>query len=278
MKIKDHLKTIITLLVIIILITTSYTYLGAKNSQEKIKIFAGSASKPALEETAKKFEQKHDIKVELHFSGSGTMLSKMKMSKKGDLYIPGSPDYMKQAIQENIVYPQTTTKTSYLVPAIITPQDNPKNINSLKDLKGKTVGIGAPESVCVGEYAIDTLEYNNLERIKKDIKTHAESCSKTASLSVIGKVDAVIGWKVFNSWHPNETDLIKIEPSKIPKIAFIPAAISKYTKNRKNSEMFLSYLNSPEGRKSFAKYGYIPTEKKAREYAPNAKIIDLDGG
>ncbi len=278
MKIKNHLKTIITLLIIIILITTSYSYLQATNSQEKITIFAGSASKPALEETAKKFEEKHDIEVELHFSGSGTMLSKMKMSKKGDLYIPGSPDYMNQAIQENVVYPQTTTKISYLVPAIITPENNPENINSLKDLKGKTVGIGDPESVCVGEYAIDTLEYNNLEKIKKDIKTHAESCSKTASLPVIGKVDAVIGWKIFNSWHPDETDLIKIEPSKIPKIAYIPAAISKYTENRKNAEMFLDYLNSPEGRKSFEKYGYIPTEKKAREYARNARILELDGG
>lgn len=53
----------------------------------------GAVSKPAMEEAAKAFEQRTGIKVYLTFGGSGAILSQMKLSREGDLYIPGSPDY-----------------------------------------------------------------------------------------------------------------------------------------------------------------------------------------
>lgn len=259
----------------------SFQYFGSTtNSEEKNKIvaFCGSASKPALEAAADAFENKTGTKVELHFSGSGNMLSQMKMSKSGDLYIPGSPDYMIRAIEDNVVYPETAKRIAYLVPAIVTPEGNPENISDLDDLMkpGIDIGIGNPESVCVGEYAIGVLKNADLyDEVNKNIVVHAESCSKTANLAVIGKVDCVIGWRVFHEWNEEKTEVVYIEPNKIPKIAYVPAAISKYTQNRDKAEKFIEYLTLPEGRKFFKKYGYIPTEEDAREYAPNAEILSF---
>ena len=58
---------------------------------------SGAASKPATEEAAKLYEQKTGTKVLLHFGGSGKMLADMKLSQKGDIYFPGSSDYMELA-------------------------------------------------------------------------------------------------------------------------------------------------------------------------------------
>jgi len=247
---------------------------GGGNS---INVFAGSASKPALEEAAATFEEDTGIKVYLNFSGSGTMLSQLKIAKEGDLYIPGSPDYMLKAENEGVIYPDSIVKIAYLVPAILVQEGNPKNIQTLEDLTqpGIEVGIGAPETVCVGLYAYEILEHNGLiDKIKEagTIVTHAESCSKTASLIALKSVDAIMGWRVFSEWNPEDTDVVYIQPDQLMRLAYIPGAISTFTQDREIAQRFLDFLVSSEGQQIFGKWGYIATEDEARQYAPDAEI------
>lgn len=240
-----------------------------------IVAFCGAASEPALEEAARAFEKKTEIKVELHFSGSGTMLSEMKISKRGDLYIPGSPDYIYMAEGEGLIDPQTVEIIAYLVPAISVQKGNPKNIRALEDLTkpGVRVGIGNPEAVCVGLYAVEVLEYNHLlDQVQKNIVTHAESCSKTAALIGLKEADAIIGWDVFSKWNPDTTETVYLKPEQIPRLAYVPAAISTYSEDRKSAQEFIDFLVSKDGQAIFARWGYITTEEEARKYAPKAQI------
>jgi molybdate transport system substrate-binding protein len=129
-----------------------------------ITAFCGSASKPPLEEAARAFSQKTGITVYLNFGGSGSVLSQMKLSGEGDLYIPGSPDYVVIAEREGIVESGSAKIIAYLVPAIVVQTGNLKNIKSLSDLTvpGIKVGIGNPGSVCLGLYSIEILERNKM--------------------------------------------------------------------------------------------------------------------
>jgi len=251
---------------------------GCSQGQQKtITAFCGAASKPAMEEAGQAFEEKTGIKVYLNFSGSGTMLSQMRVSKSGDLYIPGSPDYMAMAEHYGVVEPESVKIISYLIPAILVQHGNPKNIQSLSDLAkpGIELGIGDPESVCVGLYAYEILEYNGLVddvRGAGTIVTHAESCSKTASLVALKAIDAILGWRVFSKWHPDTIDVVYLEPEQIPKLSYIPGAISTFTEDRVSAQEFLDFLVSPQGQEIFSKWGYIATESEARRFAPNAEI------
>lgn len=248
---------------------------SSANPSNTIIAFCGSASKPALEEAALAFEEHTGIKVELHFSGSGTMLSEMKISRRGDLYIPGSPDYMYLAEREDFIDPETVQIIAYLVPSILVQKGNPQSIQVLQDLTrpGVTVGIGNPEAVCVGLYAVEVLEYNHLVgQVQKNIVTHAESCSKTAALIGLKKVDAIIGWGVFSRWNPDTTEAVYLKPEQIPRLAYIPAAISTYSQDRKSAQEFIDFLASQDGQAIFAKWGYIASEEEARKYAPEAQI------
>jgi molybdate transport system substrate-binding protein len=242
-----------------------------------IAVFAGSASKPAMEEAARAFEEETGIKVYLTFGGSGTMLSQLIIAREGDLYIPGSPDYMLKAENEGIVHPDSIVRIAYLIPAILVQEGNPENIQSLADLArpGIEVGIGAPETVCVGLYAYEILEHNGLiDDIKEagTIVTHAESCSKTASLIALKSLDAVLGWRVFSEWHPDSIDIVYLQPDQLTRLAYIPGAISTFARDEENAQRFLDFLVSAEGQQIFSEWGYITTEDEARQYAPNAEI------
>ncbi len=273
-------KLLLASMAIIAILATGEAIVWNQYASESMKIFAfcGAASTPVLEVAAQAYEEKTGTKVELTFGGSGTVLSSMEISKMGDLFIPGSPDYMSKAINDGVVYPETVRMIAYLIPAIIVSKGNPKNIRGIEDLAkpGLRVGIGDPESVCVGLYAKELLEHNDLwDEVEENIVTYAASCSKAAALASLGQVDAIMGWDVFYSWPPEKVDIVYIDPDKIPRIAYVPGAVSIYTQDRSEAQGFLDFLLSLEGREIWAKYGYIASEEEAREFAPEAEIPEI---
>jgi molybdate transport system substrate-binding protein len=269
-------KTVRMLVIVVMLLSLLPLAAGCSGGGGKsITAFVGSASKPAMEEAAAAFKEKTGIEVFLNFGGSGTMLSQMTIDKSGDLYIPGSPDYMAKAVSRGAVDHATVTRLAYLVPAIIVPEGNPAGIRSLADLArpGVSVGIGDPASVCVGLYAIEVMDDNGLlAAIGPNIVVHASSCSQTASLAAMRSVDAVIGWRVFGKWDPDTVDIVYLGTDELPRIAYVPGGISTYARDRESAQAFLDYLVSPEGQAIFAKWGYLATESDARVYAPDAQI------
>lgn len=234
-----------------------------------LEIFAGAASKPATEEVARIFEQKTGVHVLLHFGGSGKMLADMKLAQKGDIYFPGSSDFMELAIKEGLVKPQTEERLIYLIPAINVPKGNPQNIQTLTDLArpGISLGIGRPDTVCVGKYAVEIMEKNKIATtVRSNIKTHAESCEKVAQLAALGMVDAVLGWSVFSSWNPDEIETVLLKPQEIPRIGYIPIAISSFSKTPESAQNFIAFLKTDEVKAIFRKWGYLVTEAEARKY------------
>jgi molybdate transport system substrate-binding protein len=240
-----------------------------------LSAFVGSARKPPMEEAAAAFKEKTGIDVFLNFGGSGTMLSQIELSRSGDLYIPGSQDYMAKAERQNVVDPASVQKVAYLIPVIAVPKGNPENIRSLADLArpGIRVGIGNPSAVCLGLYAVEIFDYNHLlAEISKNIVVNAESCSKVASLISLKSVDAVIGWDVFQHWDPDNIEVIYLSPEQLPRIAYIPGAVTEYAKDTDRARRFLDFLTSPPGQSIFQKWGYITSENDARKLAPGAEV------
>ena len=256
--------------------TTTTTTTIAQN--KSINVFAGSASQPPLLEAAQIFEQRTNIKVNFTFGGSGTVLSQMILSKSGDLYIPGSPDYLVKAQAQGVVAANDNgTILAYLVPAILVQKGNPKNIQSLSDLlrPDVTVGIANPASVCVGLYAIEVLDKSGLlDKLAQagTVKTYATSCENTATLIALKSVDAVIGWSVFASWNPDTTDVVYLKASEIPRLAYIPGAISTFAQDRASAQKFIDFLASKDGQAIFLKYGYQVSESEAKKFAPDATV------
>jgi len=253
----------------VVVLLSIILYAGISSAEQRLMVFAGAASKPPTEEAAKAFEKKTGAKVDIVFGGSGYVLSQMILSKKGDIYFPGSSDYMELAKKKGVVYPETERQVVYLVPAINVQKGNPKNIKSLKDLTrpGLKVAIANPEGVCVGAYAVEIIEKNftpeEKAQFRKNLINYTESCEKTATAISLKTVDAVIGWRVFQYWDPERIETIQLKPSEIIRIGYIPVAISRFTKNRELAQRFIDFLLSEEGRAIFRKYHYFMTPDEA---------------
>jgi len=248
-------------------------------AKESLLIFAGSASKPATQEIAKIFEKENNISVDIIFGGSGYVLSQMKLTKRGDIYFPGSSDYMEIAKKQDLILPNSQRVVVYLVSAINVQKGNPKNIKSLQDLAkpGIRVAIANPEGVCVGSFAVEIIEKNfNKEQIKqfrKNLVNYTASCSKTANAISLKQADAVIGWRVFEYWNSNLIQTVPLKKDEIIRVGYIPIAISKFSKNPKLAQKFIDFITSKKAKEIFAKYHYLATKEEAFKYIGDNKKI-----
>ena len=244
----------------------------AQPSPKKMMIFAGAASKPATEEAIHSFQKEFRIPVDVVFGGSGFVLAQMKLAKKGDLYFPGSSDFMEKAKADGLVLPETQGVVTYLIPAINVQKGNPKGIHSLKDLtqRGIRVAIANPEQVCVGMYAVEIVEKNlsPLEKkgVRENLVNYTESCEKTANVISLKAVDAVLGWRVFQYWDPERIETIYLKPDEIPRIGYLPIAISKFAQERVLAQKFIDFLLSRQGKAIFRKYHYLMDLGEVRQF------------
>jgi len=248
-------------------------------SADTLLVYAGAASKPPTEEAAKLYQQQTGVKVELVFGGSGSVLSQMRLSKQGDIYFPGSSDYMEKAKREGDVFRDSEKVIVYLVSAINVTKGNPQKIRTLKDLTrpGLRVAIANPETVCVGAYAVEIIEkeFTASEKaaFQRNLVNYTESCEKTATAISLKMADAVIGWSVFEHWDPARIETVRLPAGQIPRIGYIPVAISRFTRNREAAQRFIDFLAGPEGRKIFEQHKYFVTVRDAIAWLGASKPV-----
>lgn len=243
--------------------------LSVATGGEPLLVFAGAASRPATEEAAEAFRRRTGIAVDLSFAGSGQALAQMRLSRRGDVYFPGSSDYMELAKREGDVLADSERIVAYLVPAIAVRRGNPQRVLGLEDLTraGLRVAIADPRSVCLGGFAVEiferALDEERRAALRRNLVNYAESCEKTAAVIALGMVDAVIGWSVFGNWDPARIEIVPLPPEQVPRIGFLTAAVARSSRQPAAAQAFVDYLTGEEARAIFARHGYFMTPEQA---------------
>lgn len=229
-----------------------------KDKERTLLVFAGAVNKPVLSELAKSFETKAKCAVQLSVSGSGIALSQIDHEKVGDVYVPGSDDFMQRAKEKGAVDPCSERLLAWLVPAINVPKGNPKGIRTLADLArpGLRVGIADANATCLGVVAEQMLRVLGLEgAVKGNVATYPLSCEAIESVLEMGEVDAIIGWDVFEHWAPEKIETVPI-PKEVAIRRYISAAVVTYSKQKHLAQQFVDFLASQQGKSAYSKYGY----------------------
>jgi molybdate transport system substrate-binding protein len=223
-----------------------------------LTVFAGAASKPALEELARDYQMQRHVKVDVTFGGSGAVLTQFSQEHYGDVYVPGSDDFMDRAEKKDTVQASTRKALVYLVPTLCVAKGNPKQIKGLADLARKDVRtvLGDPKSVCLGAIAKSTLEAEGTwTEVSSHLASYATSCENVLQALLLGEADAVVGWDVFARQHPDKVESLAL-PDKYRKARNIPAAVIKWSSQTAAAQAFIDYLAAPEAAQVWEQHGY----------------------
>jgi molybdate transport system substrate-binding protein len=226
--------------------------------EKVITVGAGTGLKAALDPVAQAFTKKTGIKVVYSYLCSAMVLSSMQLTESRDIMIPGSQHYMDIAIKKGIVDPDTVAETGYMIPVIVVPKGNPKNITKIEDLTrpGLRVGVGEPEALAVGRLTEKMLKNLGIyDQVMENVVLTGGSASKLIIPLAMGNLDAEINWKAVSVLFKDKVDTIYIEPAKL-MYSVAPIGMTRYTKKKDMAQEYLNFVSSKEGLAIFSKHGF----------------------
>ena len=219
-----------------------------------IFLYAGAALKPALEELTEAFRAKTGSRVECDYGGSGMIISRVRLSKRGDLFMPGEKWYVDQAAQDGLVASQKNV--CYFVPVILVQKGNPKNVKTLADLArpGLRLGLGNPKVCQIGRASEQLFAKNNIAKdaIEKNVAFSSVTVSELGLQVTMGQLDATVVWDATAAFYADKADAIAIPPAA-NEVSSVAVAILKFSEQPALAQEFVDFLASPDGQEIFRK-------------------------
>jgi len=227
-------------------------------------IYAGAGLSDAVLATGEAFTKATGAKVESSFGGSGVLLSSLKAANetgtlKGDLFMPGSVAYVKQAEALGLI--ESMKPVAWFVPVIIVQLGNPEGIKSLQDLTNFRLARGNPDACQVGKLTAKLFKKNGITADAVKAATVFESLTVNELGTIVGvgdNADAAVVWDATAAQHAAKTDIVKI-PFQDNIISAVSVGLMKTSQDPEVARAFIRFLTSPEGKAILSAKSYRVT-------------------
>jgi molybdate transport system substrate-binding protein len=220
-------------------------------------LFCGAGIRPAAQEIADAFGERHAVTVECDFAGSEVLLSRIELTGEGDLYMPGDVYYVEQAREKNLI--ASTATACYFIPVILVQKDNPKNIRSVADLTrpGVRVGLGDSKTCAIGRTSAAIFANSGLreEDVARNVVVRTVTVNELGNQIKLGMLDAVIVWDAMAAYFADHGDVVPIPP-KQNVVSTVAVGVLRSTQHPELAQALLDFIASDEGQAIFQRHHY----------------------
>ena len=246
---------------------------GQAPEGQTLVMFCAAGIRVPVEEVAAEYEEKYGVHIELQYGGSATLLSQIKVDEHGtsDLFLAADDFYTDKAREDGLA--KETLSIAYMRPVITVAKDNPKNIQSIRDLlkADVRVSLGSPEQAAVGRAVRKRLKshqvgdsdlWTKLEEHVTKVGVSKPTVNDVANDVLIGAVDAGIVWDSTVTMPKYAEKLIGIPVDELdgdPNLISICVLASSTQPT--TALKFARYLSARDrGLPVFKKYGMRPVD------------------
>ncbi len=239
----------------------------AQEKQELLFYIGITMIKP-VQELAQKFEKENNCKIKILQGGSQDLYDSIKMSKIGDIYLPGSVSYRYKHLKDGLLLEGKFVGYNKL--ALVVKKGNPKKIKaSLDELTNGNlrVAFGDDHSGSVGNVSKKVLLKKGIYK-KAILNTSLlEPDSRTlTNLIIKDQVDLILNWYATTFWGENKDYVQALElDDKFSNKSKLVFNLLSSSKNKILSKKFMDFAASSEGREVFYKYGFL-NDKDLKEF------------
>lgn len=230
-----------------------------------------------IEEYERYYRDVHgrDIRVQVEFGGSGTLLSRLQVAAEGDLFLAGDESFILAARGSGVLHESLELAT--MKPVIAVSAHHAASITSLEDLlEGDyRIAIGVPDGTAVGRATRSALEsIGKWERFLEKVETTKPTVNDLANDVKIGAADAAVVWDVtarqFGLEYVNNEALDE-HPARVE------IGVLDSTLNAAAALRFARFLASPEhGLKHFRDHHFEVVDGDRWEHTP--EVTFFSGG
>ena len=249
--------TLLTAVVIAVALIGCKADKPEQSESKELLLYCGAGIRPPVAQMVEQFESEHGVKIVIDYAGSEVLLSKIKLARKGDLYMPGDKHYVEQAAQEDMIL--SDKSVCYFVPTILVRKGNPKNIRRLQDLlkPGIKLGLGDAKACAIGRKTKQIFAKNNIawEDVEESLAFQSLTVNELGMQIQTGSLDAVIVWDAIVGYYSEYGTEVTIPPEK-NVISTVNIGVLSFTENRSLAEKFVEFTVSEAGQGIFAQHNY----------------------
>ncbi len=174
---------------------------GRKETTPPLVVYCAAGLKPPVEEIARAYERESGVPVQLQYGGSGTLLSNIRVTKSGDLFLAGDDSFIRLGRDQGLI--AEAIPLAQLRPVIITRPGNPQRIAAIADLLRVNVALANPDAASVGKTTQRVLDKaGSWAALKAHAKVFKPTVNDIANDVRIGAVDAGIVWDATARQYP----------------------------------------------------------------------------
>ncbi|MEN6611386.1 MAG: molybdate ABC transporter substrate-binding protein [Methanoregulaceae archaeon] len=223
-------------------------------SQGTLIVYGGAGLKAPLDELGQMFYDKYGVTVQYVYGGAGTLVSQMNLTKKGDVFMPGSTVEFGNAKSQGLV--NSSKLVAYHVPVIVVQKGNPKNITTLQDFtkSGVKVALGDVNATAIGKASAKMFQKLNISSaVEKNVVTRTPTINELVIVMNTGQADAAV--MTLDSVNATTMDSITI-PLSTNVILITPIGATTFTTQPDLASKFVDFVASDEGKAVFKKHGF----------------------
>jgi len=223
----------------------------------RLHLYCGAGLRDAVADIAEAFTESTGVLVEADYAGSEVLLSRLKLSARGDVYMPGDEHYVELARQEGLV--ASSRPACYFVPVILVRKGNPKGIRTLRDLLHPDVALalGDAQACAIGRQTQMVLSKNGIaaEDVDKRVVFRSLTVNELALHLEVGKADATVVWDAIAAQYAEDTEVVVI-PAEENVVSTVPVAVLTTSGQPELARRFADFAAGPQGQAVFRRHHY----------------------
>ena len=249
----------------------NFTLGAAPQRSESITVSAAISLKDALDELGPIFQVQQHRKnggngtaVTYNYGGSGTLARQIEQGAPVDVFFSAAEKQMDELEAQNLIVADTRHDLVGNALVLIAPVQSTA-LHNFQDLTGsvvKTIALGETSTVPAGMYARQTLEHLGLFAALEKKVVYAKDVRAVLTYVETGNADAGLVYQTDANTSP-KVRVVAIAPADSHDPILYPAAVLRDSKNKPAARAFVDFLQGPDARAVFQKYGFTSSEKSA---------------
>jgi len=248
---------------------------GGPSSQTELTFYCAAGIRKPVEKVIEDYFKDYGVQVNPSYAGSGALLSKIRGSNLGDLYLAASIAYMKDARKVDLIDEVAHVAKQNLVFVVRKDEKRTKNIKTLEDIlsvKNGRIYLADPKVAAIGRAARKMLGEETWKKVWD---------AKIASVDTVNMVANGITTKVGDIgivWDATAKQYDNLRAIRIPqfeaKTKQIAISILRSSKHPTQALHFLRYLTARDkGLVRFKEMGYRVVEGDKWSSSPRIKVF-----
>ena len=232
---------------------------AAASDSSQITVFAAASLANAVQDIGKAYEAKNGTKVVLSFAASSLLAKQIESSDGVDMFISADMEWMDYLEKRRLLAADTRKNFLGNRLVLVAPADTKtsltigRNFPLMKALGNGRLALADPDTVPAGKYAKAALTSLGVWDSVADHLAPAENVRVALAYVARGEAPFGIVYET-DARIESKVRVAGVFPENTHPPIVYPVALTKDAKSQ--AKAFLDYLNGPEARTVFEKYGF----------------------